>query len=60
MSAAAQKTTEGLPVLYLQDIPPVSSEGPPIHEPRIYYGELTDTYVIVKGSTPEYEVARFV
>jgi uncharacterized membrane protein (UPF0182 family) len=58
MSAAAQKTTEGLPVLYVQDIPPVASEGPPIREPRIYYGELTDTYVIVKGSTPEFDYPK--
>ena len=35
MSPLARKTKEGLPVFYLQDIPPVATEGPPIDEPRI-------------------------
>jgi uncharacterized membrane protein (UPF0182 family) len=47
-----------LPVFYLQDIPPVATGGPPIDEPRIYFGEETDTYVIVKGSTPESDFPR--
>ncbi len=39
MSPLARKTKEGLPVFYLQDIPPVATGGPPIDEPRIYFGE---------------------
>jgi uncharacterized protein len=58
MSPLARKTTEGLPVFYLQDIPPVATGGPPIDEPRIYFGEETDTYVIVKGSTPEFDYPK--
>ena len=46
MSPLARKTTEGLPIFYLQDIPPVATGGPPIDEPRIYFGEETDTYII--------------
>src|SRR6202048_5004400 len=53
MSPLARKTAEGLPIFYLEDIPPTAPGGPPIDEPRIYFGEETDTYVIVKGSTPE-------
>jgi uncharacterized protein len=30
MNPLACKTTEGLPVFYLQDIPPVATGGPPI------------------------------
>jgi len=58
MSPLARKTPEGLPIFYLQDIPPVATGGPPIDEPRIYFGEETDTYVIVKGSTPEFDYPK--
>jgi uncharacterized membrane protein (UPF0182 family) len=58
MSPVTRKSAEGLPVFYLQDIPPIATGGPPIREPRIYYGELTDTYVIVKGSTPEFDYPK--
>ena len=58
MSPVTRKSAEGLPVFYLGDIPPVATGGPPVHEPRIYYGELTDTYVLVKGSTPEFDYPK--
>jgi len=58
MSPLARKTEEGLPNFYLEDIPPVATGGPPIDEPRIYFGEETDTYVIVKGSTPEFDYPK--
>src|SRR5712664_2482527 len=37
MSPVTRKSPEGLPFLYLRDIPPVADGGPQIHEPRIYY-----------------------
>ena len=43
---------------YLRDIPPVATGGPEIREPRIYYGEETDNYVMVKGSTPEFDYPK--
>ena len=55
MSPVTQKSTEGLPNFYLKDIPPVATGGPPITEPRIYFGQGTDGDVIVKGSTPEFD-----
>jgi len=58
MSPVTRKSVEGLPVLYLRDIPPVADGGPQIREPRIYYGEEPDSYVIVKGSTPEFDYPR--
>jgi len=58
MSPVTRKSTEGLPFFYLRDIPPVADGGPPIHEPRIYYGEERDSYVIVKGSTPEFDYPK--
>ena len=39
MSPVTQKSAEGLPIFYLRDIPPVASGGPPLSEPRIYFGE---------------------
>jgi uncharacterized membrane protein (UPF0182 family) len=58
MSPVTRKSAEGLPIFYLQDIPPVASGGPAVREPRIYYGEMTDSYVIVKGSTPEFDYPK--
>jgi uncharacterized protein len=58
MSPVTRKSAEGLPLFYLRDVPPVASGGPEIREPRIYYGEETDSYVIVKGSTPEFDYPK--
>jgi len=58
MSPVTSKNAEGLPLFYLRDIPPIADGGPEIREPRIYYGEETDTYVIVKGSTPEFDYPK--
>jgi uncharacterized protein len=58
MSPVTQKSTEGLPIFYLKDIPPVASGGPSISEPRIYFGEGNDDYVIVKTTTPEFDYPK--
>ena len=41
-------STEGRPVLTLQDIPPVGE--PTLAQPRIYYGELNDVPFVVVGT----------
>ena len=49
-------TAEGAPVYAVKDIPPVSSAGfVDISEPRIYYGEGTNEYAIVKGNSSEFD-----
>ncbi len=58
MSPVTRKSADGLPLFYLRDIPPVATGGPDIREPRIYYGEETDNYVVVKGSTPEFDYPK--
>ena len=58
MSPVTQKTAEGLPIFYLKDIPPVAAGGPPITEPRIYFGQGAAGYVIVKGGTPEFDYPK--
>jgi uncharacterized protein len=58
MSPVTQKSAEGLPLLYLRDIPPVADGGPEIREPRIYYGQEKSDYVIVKATTPEFDYPK--
>jgi hypothetical protein len=58
MSPVTQKSVEGLPNFYLKDIPPIASGGPEITEPRIYFGQSDSGYVIVKGSTPEFDYPK--
>jgi uncharacterized protein len=58
MSPVTKKSAEGLPIFYLKDIPPVASGGPHITEPRIYFGEGADDYVIVNSSTPEFDYPK--
>lgn len=58
MSPVTRKSAEGLPLFYLRNIPPVADVGPRLDEPRIYFGEQTDDYVIVKSSTPEFDYPK--
>ncbi len=58
MSPVTRKSPEGLPIFYLQDIPPVTSGGPEIQEPRIYFGQRADSYVIVDGSVLEFDYPK--
>ena len=58
MSPVTRKSAEGLPFFYLRDIPPVADGGPKIDEPRIYFGEESDDYIIVKASTPEFDYPK--
>src|SRR5208337_1471342 len=47
-----------LPILYLQDIPPVASGGPAISQSRLYFGQGDETYVIVKTGTKEFDYPK--
>ncbi|WP_407176415.1 UPF0182 family protein [Bradyrhizobium sp. STM 3562] len=58
MSPVTRKSAEGLPYFYLRDIPPVADGGPEIREPRIYYGEESDGYVIVKSTVAEFDYPK--
>ena len=58
MSPVTHTSPEGLPVFDLQDIPPVANGGPPVAEPRIYFGEGSAPYAIVKTRTPEFDYPR--
>src|SRR4029453_14153141 len=39
-------TSEGLPVLFIKDLPPVSSIDVRVTRPQIYYGELSNDFVL--------------
>lgn len=58
MSPVTRTSPEGLPIFYLQDIPPVASGGPSVSEPRIYFGEGDPPYAIVKSSTAEFDYPK--
>ncbi|TFG90278.1 MAG: UPF0182 family protein, partial [Candidatus Atribacteria bacterium] len=49
---------EGLPYLLIKDIPPVSSVDLTITRPEIYYGEITEGYVIVKTKAKEFDYPK--
>ncbi len=50
-----QVTPEGLPVLFVKDIPPVSSDPVlKIERPEIYFGELSNDRVYVKTKAKEF------
>lgn len=49
-------TDEGLPVLFVKDLPPASTkESLEIRRPEIYYGELTNNYVIANTVAKEFD-----
>jgi uncharacterized protein len=51
-----QVTNEGLPILYVKDIPPSSTSSVfAITRPEIYYGELTRGYAIVGSGQKEFD-----
>ncbi|MCL5022562.1 MAG: UPF0182 family protein [Nitrospirae bacterium] len=51
-----QVTPEGLPVLFIKDIPPVSSLGTiKVTRPGIYFGRLSSEYVIVNTKSKEFD-----
>ena len=49
-----QVTEEGLPVLFIKDLPPQSETSLQVDQPSIYFGELTNDYVIVNSETDEF------
>ena len=53
-----QVTSEGLPVLFVRDLPPVTSVDLQITEPSIYFGELVNDYVIVRTRAQEFHYPK--
>lgn len=54
-----QVTAEGLPVLFVKDIPPKTEvKQLTVNRPEIYYGEMTNDYVIVKTKSKEFDYPK--
>ena len=53
-----QVTSEGLPVLFVRDLPPVSTINLPITEPSIYFGELANDYIIGRTRAQEFHYPK--
>ena len=51
-------TPEGLPVLFIKDLPPVSTADLKVTQPAIYYGEMPNDHVFVKTKTEEFDYPR--
>ncbi|OGT98457.1 MAG: hypothetical protein A2X80_06200 [Geobacteraceae bacterium GWB2_52_12] len=45
---------EGLPEFFVKDIPAVSLADIKVNRPEIYFGELSNDYVVVKTKVPEF------
>ena len=59
MTPVSKFTPEGLPDMLIKDIPPRSAHPDLVtDQPRIYYGELTDTHVIANTSEKEFDYPR--
>ncbi|MBS3942763.1 MAG: UPF0182 family protein [Dethiobacter sp.] len=57
MSPVNEVSPEGLPRYFIRDIPAATTGGLELEQPSIYFGELTDDYVIVNTATPEFHFA---
>jgi len=55
MAPVNQVTAEGLPVLFIKDLPPASSVSLKLTRPQIYYGELTNSHVFVGTGQREFD-----
>ena len=51
-------TAEGLPVLFIRDLPLVSTVDLKVTQPAIYYGELPNDHVLVNTRTEEFDYPR--
>ena len=58
MNPVNRVTPDGLPVLWIKNIPPVSQIDLQIKEPAVYYGEETDSYIFTGMNTPEFDYPR--
>src|SRR6266705_550886 len=50
-----QVTAEGLPVLFIKDLPPASSVSLRVTRAELYFGELTDSWVFARTHQREFD-----
>jgi uncharacterized membrane protein (UPF0182 family) len=57
-SPVNEVTSEGLPRLFIKDLPPSYEPDLKVVRPEIYYGEKTDEYVLVKTRAREFDYPK--
>jgi len=57
-SSVNEVDKEGLPHLFIKDVPPVSDPDLKVERPEIYYGEKTEQYVLIKTKTKEFDYPK--
>jgi uncharacterized protein len=55
MSPVNTTDVEGLPLLFIKNIPPESSIGVKVTRPGIYFGQSPDVYALVNAATKEFD-----
>lgn len=55
MSPVNEVTTQGLPVLFVQDLPPRTTGSLKVTRPQIYFGEMTSSHVFVNTRQQEFD-----
>ena len=58
MSPVNEVTGDGLPKLIIKNIPPESTDVTEITRPQIYYGEETESFVVVHTTTKEFDYPK--
>ncbi|HOK63829.1 MAG TPA: UPF0182 family protein [Bacillota bacterium] len=58
MSPVRDVTKEGMPAFYFMDVPPKTTTDLVLNRPEIYFGELTNHYIIVNTKEPEFDYPR--
>ncbi|MCC7462357.1 MAG: UPF0182 family protein [Gammaproteobacteria bacterium] len=53
-----QVTPEGLPTLFIRDLPLVSTVNLKVDRPEIYFGELSNDHVFVRTATREFDYPK--
>jgi len=55
ISPSNESDARGLPNFWVGDIPPESIEGLEVEQPEIYFGEMTDDYIVVNTGIAEFD-----
>ncbi|MCS7259922.1 MAG: UPF0182 family protein [Anaerolineae bacterium] len=58
MNPVNEVLPEGLPPLWIRDLPPIITVPITLTRPEIYFGELTDNYVFVNTGIEEFDYPR--
>jgi len=58
MSPSSEISAEGLPAYLFSDIPPKTTTDLRLDRPELYFGEMTNQYIIVNTKEPEFDYPR--